>query len=127
MCEHTGLALSGGRPTPGSMDRRLNKPLSRRMPPSTSRVPSIYREITICYAYMCSYAYGCSEKTVRPAQVLQRRCMRYLPDSLKIKPALSDLALDLLAKHRQAGSRLSAETTSILDEFRPLGPIRKSA
>ena len=125
--EHAGLDMNGKRPTPGSLDRHLNDYLSRRLPPSSSRVPSIYRETTICYAYMCSYAYGCSEKTARQAQVMQRRCMRYLPEALRVRPALSDLALDLLARHRQAGRRLSTATTSILDELRPLGPNRKSA
>ena len=99
--------------------------MSQRMAPSSSRVPPIYRETTICYAYMCPYAYACSERASRPAQVLMRRCMRYMPESLRIKPALSDLALDLLAKQRQDGHALSPTTTAILDQFRPNGPIRK--
>ena len=112
-------------PVPGAIDKPLETFLSNRMAPSTSRVPALYRETTICYSYMCSYAYACSEKTDRPAQVMMRRCMRYMPESMRIAPAMSDLALDLLAKHRQAGEELSSDTTAILDEFRPKGPIRK--
>ena len=114
-------------PLPGRINKPLNDFLSTRMPPSSSRVPPIYRETTICYAYMCCYAYGCTEKTGRPAQVLMRRCMRYMPDSMRIKPALSDLALDMLAKRQQAGERLSPTTTAALDQFRPDGPTRKRA
>ena len=112
-------------PVPGQLEERLDDYLGRRMAPSSSRVPPIYRETTVCYAYMCPYAYACSEKASRPAQVLMRRCMRYMPESMRIKPALSDLALDLLAKHRQQGESLSPATTAVLDEFRPNGPIRK--
>ncbi len=113
-------------PVPGAVEKPLNTSLGNHMPPSSSRVPPIYRETTICYSYMCSYAYGCSEKTNRPAQVLMRRCMRYMPESLRVQPALSDLALDLLAKRRQSGEQLSSATNAILDEFRPKGPTRKS-
>ncbi|MCI0439215.1 MAG: hypothetical protein L0177_08815 [Chloroflexi bacterium] len=113
-------------PVPGAVEKPLNTSLGNHMLPSASRVPPIYRETTICYSYMCSYAYGCSEKTARPAQVLMRRCMRYMPESLRVQPALSDLALDLLAKRRQSGEQLSSATNAILDEFRPEGPTRKS-
>jgi hypothetical protein len=99
--------------------------LSTRMPPSASRVPAIYRETTICYAYMCAYAHGCTEKSARPAQVLRRRCMRYLPESMRVKPGVSDYALDLLAKRRQRGKPVSRTTARILDELRPNGPIRR--
>jgi hypothetical protein len=95
------------------------------MAPSSSRVPDIYRETTKCFAYMCVYAYGCSERADRPAQVLMRRCMRYMPEALRIKPALSDLALDLLAQQRQRGEPLAAGTTAVLDQLRPNGPIRR--
>ena len=117
--------MRGSSPTPGAMDKPLDAFLSTRMPPSSSRVAPLYRETTVCYAYMCSYAYGCSEKAGRPAQVLMRRCMRYMPESMRIKPALSEFALDLLAKHRQEAKGLSTDTIAILDEFRPGGPIRK--
>lgn len=96
------------------------------MQPSSSRVPAISRETTKCYAYMCPYAYGCSEKTNRPAQVMMRRCMRYMPEAMRIRPALSDHALDLLAKQREDGAALAGRTTAILDEYRPNGPVRKS-
>ena len=117
--------MRGRQPIPGKIDKLLDDSLRTRMPPSASGVCSIYRETTMCYAYMCSYAYGCSEKSSRPAQVLMRRCMRYMPEHLRIAPGLSDLALDLLAKQRQSGQRLSAVTTSILDRLRPNGPVRK--
>jgi hypothetical protein len=119
--------MRGSQPTPGAIDRPLDQFMSNHMPPSSSRVPPIYRETTLCYAYMCSYAYGCSERTNRPSQVLMRRCMRYMPEAIRIKPGLSDLALDLLAKRREAGELLSPVTSTILDELRPNGPLRKLA
>ena len=103
----------------------LSSFLGTRLPPSESGVRDIYRETTVCYAYMCPYAYGCTEKTARAARVLNRRCMRYQPEEMRVAPGLSDLALDLLAKQRQSGQRLSAVTTSILDRLRPNGPVRK--
>ncbi len=118
-------AYSPTTPTPGALEKPLEAHLSRHVAPSTSRVPPIYRETTMCYSYMCPYAYGCAEKTNRPAQVMMRRCMRYMPDDLRIEPGVSDLALDLLAKRRQEGKKLSKETTAILDQFRPNGPMRK--
>ena len=118
--------MRGNPPLPGDMTRPLEDSLSERMPPSSSRVPPLYRETTVCFAYMCAYAYGCGERAGRPAQVLMRRCMRYMPESMRVRPALSDFALDLLAKRRTAGQRLSSVTTAILDQFRPDGPIRKT-
>ena len=106
---------------PGSQDAALFAFTARRMPPSESSVRPIDRETTICYAY------GCTEKSGRPAQVLMRRCMRYMPDNLKIEPALSDLALDTLAKRRQSGGTLDSDTERILDRLRPDGPFRKLA
>ena len=111
--------------TTGAGDGPLDAFLSRRLAPSHSGVPDIYRETTVCYAYMCSYAYGCTEKSVRPAQVLMRRCMRYLPDELRIAPGLSDLALDLLAQRRKRGKPLKDTTAALLDQVRPDGPLRK--
>ena len=58
---------------------RLDSFVGARLPPSSSSVADIYRETTVCYAYMCPYAYACTEKAARPAQVLTRRCMRYSP------------------------------------------------
>ena len=118
--------MSRGRPLPGGMTKPLEESLASRMPPSSSRVPPLYRETTVCYAYMCAYAYGCGERASHPAQVLMRRCMRYMPESMRVRPALSDFALDLLAKRRSAGQRLSTVTSAILDQFRPDGPIRKT-
>jgi len=116
-----------GAPVPGSSEQSLDKFLNNHMAPSSSRVPALYRETTMCHSYMCIYAYGCSEKTNRPAQVLMRRCIRYMPEELRIKPGVSDLALDLLAKHRKTGQTLGSKTTAILDELRPNGPLRKTA
>ncbi len=115
------------RPTPNAVDKPLDEFVNTHLQPSTSRVPPIYRELTTCYAYMCPYAYGCAEKTQRPAQVMMRRCMRYRPEDIRIRPGISDYALDLLAKRRKSGDSLAAETTAILDDLRPNGPIRKSA
>lgn len=101
--------------------------LGARLPPSQSGVAPMRRETTKCIPYMCVYAYGCAERPDRVSRVLTRRCMRYMPESLRIKPKLSDFALDLLAKRRQRGERLSGETIAILDEHRPKGPTRRVA
>ena len=114
-------------PLPGAIDKQLDDFTSARIAPSSSRVSPIHREITTCYAYMCPYAYGCTEKTRRPAQVLMRRCMRYKPEELRIRAGVSDYVLDLLAKRRTSGEDLSARTTAILDDLRPDGPLRKTA
>ena len=113
-------------PTPGAMEKPLDDFVSTHMPPSSSRVPPIYRETTTCYAYMCPFAYGCREKTTRPSNVMMRRCMRYMPEHLRIKAGVSDFALDLLAKRRKSGDKLASATTAILDDLRPNGPIRKT-
>ena len=110
---------------PDTKGRDLDASLGARLPPSSSRVPVIYREITVCHAYMCSYAYGCGEKSSRPAQVMMRRCMRYLPEWMRVKPGLSDLALDLLARRQVKGKRLSPAATALLARWRPDGPLRK--
>jgi hypothetical protein len=117
--------MSGLQPVPGQIVRQLNDFVGAKMAPSSSKVPAIYRDTTRCYPYMCSYTYGCTERTNRTAQVLKRRCMRYLPQEMRITPALSEFSLDLLAKRRQAGEPLSPVTTAVLDQFRPNGPLRK--
>ena len=114
------------RPLPGAVDQPLRRHLARRLPPSESRVSDVFRETTVCYAYMCSYAYACSEKSRRPAQVLTRRCMRYLPEEMRVAPALSDYMLDLLARGRERGLSLSPATRAILDRLRPNGPLRRA-
>ena len=114
-------------PLPQHLDKTLDEFLSVHMPPSSSRVPPLYRETTKCIAHMCVYAYGCAERTERPAQVLMRRCMRYMPERLRVAPKLSEFALDLLAKQRQAGVKHREETAAILDEHRPSGPLRQVA
>ena len=106
-------------------NQTLNKFLSKHVPTSERRIPTMYREITTCFAYMCPYAYGCSEKTQRPAQVLMRRCIRYQPEQFRITPGVSDLLLDMLAKQRNEGKSLDCKTLSLLDRLRPNGPIRK--
>ena len=73
------------RPLPQQIDKPLDEFLSVHMPPSSSRVPPLYRETTKCISYMCVYAYGCAERTERPAQVLMRRCMRYMPERLRVR------------------------------------------
>ena len=65
------------------------------------------------------------QKTARAARVLNRRCMRYQPEEMRVTPGLSDLALDLLAKRRERGKPVSAATSEILDRLRPNGPMRK--
>ena len=112
---------------PHQLEQALDDFVSSRLRPSESRVPPLYRETTRCIPYMCVYAYGCTQRARRPAQVLMRRCMRYMPDHLRVKPKLSDYALDLLAAQRQAGVEHARETTAILDEHRPEGPLRRVA
>ena len=105
----------------------LRKFLTRRLPPYRSSVKLVHRETTMCYAYMCQYAYGCTEKVSRPAKVLKRRCMRYQPEAMRVEPRLSDHALDVLARRRDAGESIESGTVAILDKLRPNGPIRRSA
>ncbi len=104
----------------------LRKFLTRRLPPAQSSVKLVHRETTVCYAYMCQYAYACTEKTARPVKVLERRCMRYLPEAMRVEPRLSDHALDLLARRRAAGESLNTGTAAVLDRLRPNGPVRRS-
>ncbi|MBM3949207.1 MAG: hypothetical protein FJ312_08240 [SAR202 cluster bacterium] len=106
--------------------RPLDDYLAQRVPPSASSVAPLYRETAVCHAYMCVYAYGCSQKTQRPAQVMKRRCMRYLPEGMRVEPGLSDMALDVLARQRQQGHRLSSTVLVIMDKMRPNGPLRRS-
>ena len=86
----------------------------------------MHRETTVCYSYMCQYAYACTEKSSRPVKVLERRCMRYQPEEMRAEPRLSDHALDLLARRRAAGESLDTGTIEVLDRLRPNGPIRTS-
>ena len=111
-------------PIPGTTQARLEGFLDERLPPSRSTVRQLHQEVTVCYAYMCPYAYACAQKSARQARVLVRRCFRYMPDEMRPAPSLSDHALDLLARRRSAGGRLSAETRVLLDRVRPDGPIR---
>ena len=108
------------------IDAPLREFLTNRLPPSASSVQPLHRETTICFAYMCQYAYGCTEKSDRQAQVLTRRCMRYQPESMRIKPGLSEHALDLLARYRDKGAELATSTLTILEHLRPDGPMRKT-
>ncbi len=105
--------------------RGNGRAISHRMRPDESSIREVSRETTVCYSYMCPFAYGCMEKSARPAQVLMRRCMRYQPESVRIAPGLSDQALDLLARQRDRGVLLAPATAAILDQHRPDGPLRK--
>jgi hypothetical protein len=111
-------------PIPGTTQARLPKYLGDRLAPSRSTVRSIHRETTVCYAYMCPYAYACDQKSARQAKVLLRRCMRYMPEEMRAEPAISDMALDLLAARREAGGRVSTDAKLLLDRVRPDGPLR---
>lgn len=111
-------------PIPGTHQAKLEDFLDDRLVPSRSTVRALHRETTVCYAYMCPYAYACNQKSERPSKVLKRRCMRYLPEEVRAAPAVSDLALDLMAKRREAGGRMTAEVKLLLDRVRPDGPIR---
>ena len=112
---------------PDSIEASLGRAFGSRLAPSESSVAPLHRETTICYSYMCPYAYGCGEKSGRPAQVLKRRCMRYLPETMRIKLAVSDHALDILARRRDKGQRLASQTVDLLERVRPDGPLRKRA
>ncbi len=113
------------RSTGTRVEDALDKALQTRLPPYDSTVSLLHRETTVCYAYMCQYAYACVQKSRRPAQVLKRRCMRYLPDSMKVEPSISDYVLDMLALSRTKGRRLEPKTIALLDRVRPDGPLRK--
>jgi hypothetical protein len=112
------------KPPPGTTQAQLPSYLRDRLAPSRSTVRAIHRETTVCYAYMCPYAYACDQKTARQAKVLLRRCMRYMPEGLRAQPAVSDMALDLVAARRDAGGRVSTEGKALLDRVRPDGPLR---
>ena len=109
--------------TPRHSPEALQEFLATRLPPSQSGVRDIYRETTMCYPYLCAYAYACSEKAERAARVLTRRCMRYLPESMRVRPVVSEMALDLLAQRR----RRRPGTLEALDRLRPKGPARRKA
>lgn len=111
-------------PIPGTTQARLEGFLDERLPPSRSTVRQLHQEVTVCYAYMCPYAYACAQKSARPARVLARRCFRYMPDEMRPEAALSEHALDLLARRRGAGRRLSDEARALLNRVRPDGPSR---
>ncbi len=109
---------------PGTVQSRMQGYLDARLPPSRSSVDALHREVTVCHAYLCPFAYACKQKSARPAKVLSRRCMRYMPDHLRAAPSLSDMAIDLLARRRRSGSSISPETRLLLDRLRPEGPAR---
>ena len=111
-------------PIPGTTQAKLQDFLDGRLAPSRSTVRALHRETTVCYAYMCPYAYACSQRTERPAKVLLRRCMRYMPEDMRAEPAISDLALALLARRRRDGGPVSVEARLLLDKIRPNGPLR---
>ena len=114
------------RRSPGvRIEDALDRAMKTRLPPYDSTVAPLHRETTVCYAYMCQYAYACAEKSRRPAQVLKRRCMRYQPESMRAEPSVSDYALDMLARRRVKGRRLAPQTVALLERVRPDGPIRK--
>ena len=113
-----------GRHIPGTVQSRIQGFLDARLPPSRSSVDALHREVTVCHAYLCPYAYACNQKSARPARVLSRRCMRYMPDHMRAPPALSELAIDLLAKRRRSGDHVSADAKLLLDRLRPEGPNR---
>ena len=83
-----------------------------------SHIPS-----TVCHAYFCSFSQICPHKKLRPSRVSMRECLRYKGTTQKT-PYLSEFALDALAQRRVKGKLLTSVTLSILDEFRPNGPLR---
>ena len=109
----------------GRIKKTLDKSLESRLPPYDSSVDLLHREITVCHAYLCQFAYACNQKSRRPAKVLKRRCMRYLPETMRVEPSLSDHVLDMLALSRNKGRRLEPQTVALLDRVRPDGPLRK--
>ena len=104
----------------------LRKFLTRRLPPSQSSVKLVHRETTVCYAYMCQYAYACTEKTARPVKVLERRCMRYQPEAMRAEPRLFRPCVGPARSPSRSGESLDTGTVAVLERLRPNGPIRRS-
>ena len=115
---------SEGSHIPGTVQARIQGFLDARLPPSRSSVDTLHREVTVCHAYLCPYAYACNQKSARPARVLSRRCMRYMPDHMRAVPSLSEMAIDILARRRRSGGSISTDTKLLLDRLRPEGPTR---
>lgn len=65
-------------------------------------------------------------KTKKPSRISVRKCLRFLPEKDKPAATLSELALDLLSSREQNGGEVSAQTKSILNEYRPSGPLRQT-
>ena len=88
------------------------------------KVSRTHQEFVVCYSYLCHLAQGCSAKKHRPTKVLVRKCRRFGSRDSRDPSELSDLALDILAKHRASGKLLGSKTLELLDRLRPDGPIK---
>ena len=105
----------------GRLDQYLSNPLLN----SQGDTSKHHQTVITCYSYLCPFSRKCSTKTLRPSKVSIRKCLRFLPDETKPIGTLSELALDLLSATEQRGEKLSNRTKSILDQYRPNGPLRQ--
>ena len=55
---------------------------------------------TICYADLCRYADGCTNRTIRPKRIAQAKCPRYWPETLRPSATLSRLVRGLLTQYQ---------------------------
>ena len=104
---------------------RLDQYLSKPFLTSQGDTNKHHQSVITCYSYHCPFSRKCVIKTQRPSKVSIRQCLRFLPEEAKPFGTLSALALDLLSATEQRGEELSKRTKSILDQYRPNGPLRQ--
>ena len=108
------------------LNKRLDKLLSKPLADITGNKKLNHVTVATCYSYYCPFARTCVNKTKKPSKISVRKCLRFLPDKDKPAATLSELALDLLSSREQKGGMLSSQTKSILNEYRPSGPLRQT-
>ncbi|HJO60890.1 MAG TPA: hypothetical protein QF838_09185 [SAR202 cluster bacterium] len=104
---------------------RLDRYVSKSILASPGNTNKKHETVITCYSYHCPLSRKCNIKTQRPSKVSIRKCLRFHPEETKPFGTLSELALDLLSAAEQRGEKLSKRTKSILDQYRPTGPLRQ--
>ncbi|MBS21751.1 MAG: hypothetical protein CL739_06620 [Chloroflexi bacterium] len=108
------------------LNERLDKLLSKPLSDIIGNKKQNHVTMVTCYSYYCPFSRKCVNKTKNPSKISVRKCLRFLPGNDKASAPLSELALDLLSSIEQNGGNLSAQTRSILNEYRPSGPLRQA-